>query len=125
VAANLTGDRASNIAPGVSLGLMSIMAGPRYTIRAGSKHERRVFGEALLGGVHGFDSVFPVSTTVFSNANSFSMQVGGGWDVAISKHFAFRALEADYVRTSLPNNGANTQNSLRLAFGMTYHITRH
>jgi hypothetical protein len=125
VAANFTGEHASNIAPGVNLGLLQFMAGPRYTIRGGSKHESRVFAEALFGGVHGFDSVFPVSTTVSSTANSFAMQVGGGWDVAVSKHFAIRVFEADYVRTSLPNNATNTQNFLRLAFGVTYHSTRH
>jgi hypothetical protein len=125
VAANLTGDHASNIAPGVNLSLLHFMGGPRYTIRAGSKHESRIFAEALFGGVHGFDSLFPVSTTVSSTANSFSMQFGGGWDVAISKHFAIRAFEADYVRTSLPNNGTNIQNFLRLGLGVTYHIPRH
>jgi peptidoglycan-associated lipoprotein len=125
VAANFTGDHASNIAPGVNLSLMHFMAGPRYTLRFSSKHESRVFSEALFGGVHGFDSVFPVGTTVSSSANSFSMQVGGGWDIVVSKHLAIRAFEADYVRTSLPNNGTNVQNFLRLAFGVTYHITKH
>ncbi len=125
VAANLTGDHASNIAPGVNLSLLHFMAGPRYTIHAGSKRESRVFAEALFGGVHGFDSVFPVGTTVSGSANSFSMQIGGGWDIAVSKHFAIRAFEADYVRTSLPNNGTNVQNFLRLAFGVTYHIPKH
>jgi peptidoglycan-associated lipoprotein len=125
VAANLTGDHASNIAPGVNLSLMHFVAGPRYTLRFSSKHESRVFGEALFGGVHGFDSVFPVGTTVSSSANSFSMQVGGGWDIAVSKHLAIRAFEADFVRASLPNNGTNVQNFLRLAFGVTYHIPKH
>jgi hypothetical protein len=74
VAANFTGDHTSNIAPGVDLGLLEFMAGPRYTLRAGSKHESRVFAEALFGGVHGFDSVFPVSLTVSNTANSFAIK---------------------------------------------------
>jgi hypothetical protein len=34
-------------------------------------------------------------------------------------------LEADYVRTWLPNNGSNSQNDLRLSFGIAYHIGKH
>lgn len=122
---NFTGEHASNIAPAVNLGKIAFMAGPRYTVRAGSKHENRVFIESLFGGVHAFDSVFPLSTGVASSANSFSLQVGGGYDVDISKGFAIRVFEADYVRTSLPNGGNDVQNHLHLAFGVSYHIQRH
>jgi hypothetical protein len=50
------------------------------------------------------------------------MQLGGGVDVALSRGFGVRAIEVDYVRTSLPNNASNTQNDLKIAFGVTYHI---
>jgi hypothetical protein len=84
-----------------------------------------VFGEALAGGVRGFGSIFPLPTGTDSKASSFAFQAGGGLDIAISKHFALRAIEADYVRTYLPNNGTNTQDHLRLAFGVTYHTQKH
>ncbi len=127
VATNLTGDYASRIAPGVSLGKFAFMAGPRYTytLHMGSKHESRLFVEGLAGAVRGFDSLFPVPSGVTDRASAFSMQVGGGLDVAITKHFALRAIEADWVRTLLPNNGTNTQNHLRLAVGLTYHVGKH
>jgi peptidoglycan-associated lipoprotein len=125
LAANFTGDHASNIAPGVNFGELLIMGGPRYTLRAGSKHQSRVFVESLFGGAHGFDSVFPASASVAATANSFALQVGGGWDIAITKHCAIRAFEADYIRTGLPNNSANNQNYLRLAFGVTYRLQKH
>ena len=53
------------------------------------------------------------------------MQFGGGWDDAVSKHFAIRVFAADYVRTSLSNDGTNVQNFLRLGYGVTNHIPRH
>ena len=31
-----------------------------------------------------------------------------------------RVLELDFLRTSLPNNAANSQNDLRIAFGLSY-----
>jgi outer membrane immunogenic protein len=129
VAANLTGERSSNIAPGVDLSKFAFMAGPRYTLHAhrwnrwlGSKHGTTIFAEGLFGTVHGFDSVFPTSSGIKSSANSFSMQLGGGLDIGLGKGFGLRALELGYVHTSLPNNGSNTQNDLRLAFGVSYHV---
>jgi len=129
LAANLTGERTENAAHGVALSKFAYMFGPRYTLdtskytgRYLSKHGTRLFGEALFGGVHGFDSVFPGASGVSSSANSFSMQLGGGLDVAIAKGFSARLPEVDYVRTSLPNAGSNTQNDLRLAFGVSYRF---
>jgi hypothetical protein len=125
VAANVTGDHASNIAPGVNLNKIAVMIGPRYTRRLPSKRESRVFVEALAGGVRGFGSIFPLPAGTDSHASSFAFQAGGGVDIAISKHLALRAIEADYVRSYLPNNGTNTQDHLRLAFGVTYHTQKH
>jgi uncharacterized low-complexity protein len=133
VAANLTGERTSNITLGVDLSKISFMIGPRYTYNMhratdrflGSKHPSRVFGEWLFGGVYGFNSVFPTSGGVKSNANAFSMQLGGGMDVSLARSFSVRAIELDWVRSNLPNTGSDTQNDLRLAFGMSYHIQKH
>jgi len=132
VAANFTGEHASNVAPGVNFGKLSYMAGPRYTYntsrftdRFTKKHGTQIFGEWLFGGVHGFDGVFPGATSVTSTANAFSTQAGGGIDVAILRGFSVRALELDYVHTSLPNNGSNSQNDLRLAFGLSYRMGKH
>ena len=57
-------------------------------------------------------------------ANGFSMQLGGGLDVAIAKGFSVRALELDYVHTNLPNNASNSQNDFRIAFGVSYRFGR-
>lgn len=130
VAANLTGEHASNIAPGVDLSKLVFMAGPRYTLDGrrgkngwlGANHEISIFGEALFGIVHGFDSVFPTASGADTSANSFSLQVGGGLNIGLTKHFGLRALEIDYVHTRLPNSFGNTQNDLRFAFGVTYHL---
>lgn len=50
------------------------------------------------------------------------MQLGGGVNVPVRKGFSIRALEIDYVHTSLPNNNVNSQNDLRFAFGVAYHF---
>jgi hypothetical protein len=52
------------------------------------------------------------------------MQVGGGLNIYFTRNFGIRLLEADYVRTVLPNGSTNSQNDLRLSVGLTYHIGR-
>jgi hypothetical protein len=42
----------------------------------------------------------------------------------LAKGFGLRALQLDYVRTSLPNASTNSQNDFRLGLGITYRI-RH
>lgn len=128
IAANLTGEHASNITPGVNLSKVAFMAGPRYTYNtsrwtdraATQKHASYVFGEWLFGEAHAFDSVFPTGGALKTSASSFSMQLGGGANIALAKGFGLRLVEVDYVRTSFPNNGSNSQNDLRLAFGVSY-----
>ena len=124
-ATNLSGGHASNLAPGVGLSVADLMMGPRYTVRLApkSKHESRLFVEALAGGARGFDSVFPKPTGLDDKAASFAWQAGGGLDISISKHLALRAIEAEYVRSYLPNNGSNVQDHIRLSVGITYHST--
>ena len=127
IAANITGEHASNIQSNVSLGKFSYMFGPRYTVNTSrytdkliKKHSTQVFGEWILGGVHAFDSTFPGTSSVKTSANAFSMQLGGGIDIAVKKGFGIRALEIDYVHTTLPNNASNSQNDLRIGFGVSY-----
>jgi hypothetical protein len=124
---NLTGEHASNIQSNVGLGKVAFMVGPRYTLNTSrytekltKKHGTEVFGEWLVGGAHAFDSTFPGTNSVQTSAGAFSMQVGGGVDVAIKNGFGIRVIELDYVHTNLPNNAANSQNDVRAAFGVSW-----
>ena len=132
VAAELTGSHVGNITPGVDVSQIAVMGGPRYTYGTsrwtdrifGSGHRTSFFGEALFGGVHAFDGVYPSSTGLKTTASAFSMQVGGGFNVRLARNFGLRALEVDYVRTSLPNGATDSQHDLRLAAGISYQIHR-
>ncbi len=111
---------------------IAYVIGPRYTfgVRPPSwgPSALQLFGEALLGGVHGFNSIFPTPIGLNSSATAFALQTGGGINAFVSKRFAVRAIEVEYHHTALPNNYSNSQNDLRLGFGVTYHlssISRH
>jgi hypothetical protein len=129
VVASLTGDHASDVTTGVDVNKISYLAGPRYTYTFGTKQggaaakpRYQIFGQGLLGGVHGFNGIYPTSTSTTGSANAFALQAGGGFNYRLTKHWGLRLLEADYVRTQLPNNAANVQSDLRLVTGITYHI---
>ena len=50
------------------------------------------------------------------------MIAGGGLDIAITRHFAVRALEADYYRTQFSNGLNDRQNNLRLSAGVIFRF---
>lgn len=131
VAVNLTGEHAANIQPGVDLDKVAFLAGPRYTFRPEKwsalhhyrgSHPVGIFGEALVGGVHGFNTIFPGATAVKGAASSLVYQFGGGVDWLVTRNVGVRVVEADYLRSSLPNNDSNVQNDLRLAAGVVFHF---
>jgi hypothetical protein len=131
IAASVTGDHASNVAPNLDANKVAYLGGPRYTYtawlnHAGAANNRRlqVFAQGLFGGVHGFNGLYPATSGATTSAKSMAMQAGGGMNLLFSKRFGVRLFEADYVRTTLPNNGTNTQTDLRISAGVTWHIRR-
>ena len=87
--------------------LFGYMFGPRINARVGRVTP---FVETLFGSTHDSRS-FPVpgTTTQIGNttlaqrfvndANAFSMEIGGGLDLNISEHLAFRPIKLDYYMT--------------------------
>jgi hypothetical protein len=129
-AANITGtNTASTATGGPGLTMVTETFGPRYTWYrengARKKHSLAVFGQALIGEAHGFNSLFPQPAGAVTDYNSFAMQVGGGVDLGLSRHFAVRAIQADWLRTQFPNSTTNIQNSLRLGAGVVFRIPQH
>jgi outer membrane immunogenic protein len=119
--AEVAGHSTSNI-PGFNAGLslVSGMGGARMRV---PNHTRfQPFVQVLFGGVHGFDSYFPapVGKLPTSYDTSFAMAVGGGLDIAISRHVWIRALKADYNYSSLRNLQGDNQNQLRIGTGILF-----
>ena len=131
ISAAINGVHGSNIQPGVDLSKITFLAGPRYTSnipfwKGGSKENAtlQIFGEGLLGDAHAFNSPIPDVSGLHSSADVVALQVGGGLNLLLCHRWGLRLLQADYVRTALPNNASNSQNDLRIAFGATYHLGR-
>jgi hypothetical protein len=116
---------------GQPFSLLMVTGGMRLNFRFGHQrtdgwdtyHRIKPFAQGLVGFAHGFDSAFPQkSGFIDSSANSIALLVGVGLDVKYRKHLSFRAIQADYGYTRLPNLAGNDQNLLRISSGITIHL---
>lgn len=120
-------DEAPGYASNLTLKKFDFMGGPRYlyhvrALKGAPSRTVDLFGEGLFGVAHAYDGAFPSATGLSQSATSFSMATGGGIDWNLSRSLAWRMIQADYVRTQMPNNYANTQNDLRLGTGLLFHF---
>jgi len=130
IAADLGGCKYfGNTVPALSAKLngsdFTYMFGPRFTYRNSSKLQP--FFEVNFGGNRlslSCNNSTPCSGTTYSK-NAFALTVGGGFDVKLSKKFALRLIQAEYLYTRFGNNcnlalcsNNNNQNSFRLKSGL-------
>jgi outer membrane immunogenic protein len=113
------GQHTGNI-PGFNFGLSLFSGMGGVQMRFPTRTRFQPFGQALFGGVHGFDGYFPVPVgrPPTSYDTSFAMVIGGGLDVAVSRHVWIRALQADYHYSQLRNLQGNQQNQFRVGAGI-------
>ncbi|HWZ52580.1 MAG TPA: hypothetical protein VNW54_14055 [Granulicella sp.] len=126
--ADITGFHAGGGASGVPVNLVTDTFGPRYTVSIapkGRKHPIALFGQGLIGEAHGFKGLYPGASGATTSALGFALQLGGGADIAVSRHISIRAVQAGWLRTQLPNSTTNVQSDFRIATGIVLHTTRH
>jgi len=105
---------------GVPLTLSVVAIGPRYRWHANRRLS--LYGEGLFGSAHGSNSVFPAAGNIAFSASSFALQINGGLDYQVSRHFGLRVLDVGYLRTTLPNATNNQQNTIRLGAGIVFRF---
>jgi len=76
----------------------------------------------LIGEANGLNSVVPTPTGAIDSDHGLALRVGGGANVHLTRHLSVRALEADWLRTQLPNSTNNAQNNLRLGSGLIFRF---
>ena len=93
--------------------LYTYMGGPRVAFRHGPIQP---YVQALFGG-----ATVNTSTQGFppANNNGFALAVGGGLDLKIHRHIAFRLIQADYFYTHF---GGGTQNNFRFSTGIVFRF---
>lgn len=107
---------------GLGLDLFTLTFGPRYTWRYPNSHVS-FYGQALMGKAFGRNSLFPSSSgSANSSAGSLAFSLGGGVNYALRHQLTLRAVQADWMRTQLPNSTTNVQNNFRIGAGLALHF---
>lgn len=122
LAMELTGEK-TGLVPSTSSGLSLVVftAGPRLSYR--SKTGLTPYVQAGFGGAHGFASIFPTSSGGLADtASSLAVSLGGGVEYTLSRHFAIRPAQINYLLTRLPNGYNNRQNNLQIESGIILRI---
>jgi hypothetical protein len=91
----------------------SYLFGPRFSYR--SSERVTPYAQLLFGGVNANSGM----VGILAGHNEFGMAVGGGLDVGVSKHLAWRMVQAEYLFTDFNIAPGNThQNSFRISTGL-------
>jgi hypothetical protein len=80
-----------------------------------------LFAHFLAGGIHqnAGIAVFPGGALDVS-ANGFSMGIGGGMDVNVSRHFAIRVIQVDWLPARIQGDWAT--DAVRIGFGAVLRV---
>ena len=94
--------------------------GPRLNLRTA----RFVpYVQFLFGGANEWGVVR--GTNVSTTQNGFAYAAGGGLDVNVTRHFAVKPFQLEYLSTQIPQLGSNlnsVQNNLRYSAGIVYRF---
>jgi len=121
--AQVTGSRTGHVPQSQQgLSLLTYMAGPRYSFHA--MQRLTLYGQFVIGGVHGFDSYFPKADSQSPGAaDSLAFAPGGGVEVGLKDWLSVRAVEAEYLATRLPNDVNGHQHNLRISSGVVFRFS--
>jgi hypothetical protein len=118
--------------------VINFVAGPRFTYH---NHSRFLpFGQVLFGGAYATASapigltgvaILPaflpptsaISARIHASHTGFAMFAGGGLDIKISKHMAFRPVGADYYLARVPSfltGNTTNRNNFRYSAGVNF-----
>jgi len=131
----LAGFSVAGFSIGARQNLYQFLFGPTVTTSFGKSS---VFGHALFGMAHSSLSggvsvpILGGLSAPLDSSNAFAMAFGGGVDIGITRSFAIRAAQIDFVHTNfnsidalasgLSSNTGNSQNSFRYAGGVVWRF---
>lgn len=126
--AGANGLAGTNLRSSIDIHEITFFVGPRYTWNLGHispttwNRKGGIFVEGKFGHTFATAGQYPINGVLASNASSMELEAGGGVNFHIYHRFDLRLIEADAVRTKLPNGVSNVQNSVRIATGINFHI---
>jgi|GEM_PF-564234 outer membrane immunogenic protein len=121
--AQITGSRTDSVPQSQQgLSVITYMAGPRYSFSMARR--LTIYGQVVVGGVHGFDSYFPRNDAQSTGAaNSLAFAPGSGVEIGVRNWLSVRAVEAEFLVTHLPNDLNDYQHNLRMSSGVVFRFS--
>lgn len=115
--------RVGNLPSGVSGNISTFMFGPRFSKRGDrwTPFVHALFGTARVSSTNGA----PGGASFFNHSfkqNAFATALGGGIDLTISKHLAWRVVQGEYLFTKFNDGFDNQQSNIRAATGLVLRI---
>jgi opacity protein-like surface antigen len=107
------------------MNMYTYLFGPQMSFAIPNSNAR-VYGEALFGGAHSstYTNLFKAASITGTSAsnNTFAMAFGGGVDLGITNHVAFRLAQLDYLRTRYQSQSLaiSSQNNVRFESGVVF-----
>lgn len=123
-----SGEAGTNLRSNIDIHQITFFVGPRYTWNIGHispttwNRKGAIFVDGKFGHTFATAGQYPVNGVLTSNASAMDLEAGGGVNFHIYHRFDLRLIEADAIRTKLPNGVTNVQNSFRIATGINFHI---
>lgn len=126
--ADFGGYKVTGLPSGTSANALTFLFGPRFSHRGDrlTPFMQFLFGAAHLKSDVSTPSAANSGTAFFStnsfHQNAFAAAFGGGLDLTLSKHVAWRVFQADYLLTKFEDGNNNEQNNLRAATGLVFRF---
>jgi len=83
------------------------------------------YAQFLFGGTYAWANSTAAGQIVPTTQNGFATAAGGGLDVNLTRHIAFKPIQVEYVMSQLPRFGTNAnsiQNNLRYSAGIVLRL---
>jgi outer membrane protein OmpA-like peptidoglycan-associated protein len=117
------GYKVADTPSGTSANAYTFLFGPKFSHRG---DRWTPFMQFLFGAAHAKADVSTSAPGFFSAAsfheNSFAMALGGGVDLKLGKHVAWRIFQGDYLFTKFQDGNNNQQNNIRAATGLVFRF---
>jgi len=110
---------------GVQGDIFTYLFGPQFGKRSGVF---RPYGQALFGGAHSnvyrnaYSGLGLTQAGSAPSSNAFAMDFGVGIDIAVSRRFSIRPIEASYLYSKFNNDLTANQHSTRYVGGVVFNL---
>ncbi|MGH9846047.1 MAG: outer membrane beta-barrel protein [Blastocatellia bacterium] len=119
MASDFGGPVPPNTLPNYRVESAALLFGPRFTARSA---RTTLFGQVLLGGTRTHFIVNAPSFSTDGTKPGFVISLGGGLDLNLNRHLAFRVGQVEYLRVNYVSGYNGSQNNVQYSTGLVLRL---